>query len=93
MSFQWPLALVGLVVVPVLVAAYVRRERRRADFAARFTTPGLLFQFFFGWFPVLIAFVVGFQRYYFVKPAEYVGLQNFQEVFSDALTYEALTQS
>ena len=42
MSFQWPLALVGLVVVPVLVAVYIRRERRRADFAARFTTPALL---------------------------------------------------
>ena len=42
MSFQWPLALVGLLVVPLLVAAYVRRERRRAEFAARFTTPGLL---------------------------------------------------
>jgi len=42
MSFQWPLALVGLVVVPVLVAAYVWRERRRAQFAARFTTPDLL---------------------------------------------------
>ncbi len=42
MSFQWPLALIGLVVVPVLAAAYVWRERRRTDFAARFTTPGLL---------------------------------------------------
>jgi Ca-activated chloride channel homolog len=42
MSFQWPLALVGLVAVPVLVALYVWRERRRTDFAARFTTPALL---------------------------------------------------
>jgi Ca-activated chloride channel family protein len=41
-SFQWPLALVGLVAVPLLVALYVRRERRRADYAARFTTPALL---------------------------------------------------
>src|SRR5207253_4311050 len=41
MSFQWPLALVGLVVLPILVAAYVWRERRRDDFAARFTTPAL----------------------------------------------------
>jgi Ca-activated chloride channel family protein len=41
-SFQWPLALVGLVVVPLLVALYVLRERRRTDFAARFTTPALL---------------------------------------------------
>src|SRR2546421_3409863 len=42
MSFQWPLAVIGLLVVPILVAAYVWRERRRADFAARFTTPALL---------------------------------------------------
>jgi Ca-activated chloride channel homolog len=41
-TFEWPLALVGLVVVPVLLAWYVVRERRRATFAARFTTPGLL---------------------------------------------------
>jgi Ca-activated chloride channel family protein len=42
MSFQWPLALVGLVAVPVLVALYAWRERRRTDFATRFTTPALL---------------------------------------------------
>jgi len=42
MSFQWPLALVGLVVVPILVTAYVWRERRRTEFAGRFTTPALL---------------------------------------------------
>jgi Ca-activated chloride channel family protein len=42
MSFQWPLALIGLIVVPALVALYVVRERRRTEYAARFTTPGLL---------------------------------------------------
>ena len=42
MSFESPLALIGLVVVPVVVALYAIRERRRLDFAARFTTPGLL---------------------------------------------------
>jgi Ca-activated chloride channel family protein len=41
-SFEWPLALLGLLVVPLLVAAYVARERRRNAYAARFTTPGLL---------------------------------------------------
>src|SRR5436190_16692019 len=40
--FEWPLALVGLIVLPVLIALYVWRERRRTDYAARFTTPGLL---------------------------------------------------
>src|SRR5438105_13289709 len=51
-----------------------------------FTVPGVLFQFFFGWFPVLIAFMVGFQRYYLAKPAEFVGIQNFHDVAVDPLT-------
>ena len=42
MTFEWPLALVGLIVLPVLIALYVWRERRRTDYAARFTTPDLL---------------------------------------------------
>jgi Ca-activated chloride channel family protein len=40
--FEWPLALLGLLVVPVLVGAYVYRERRRLDAAGRFGNPGLL---------------------------------------------------
>ena len=42
MSFQSPLALIGLVLVPVLVGLYVVRERRRQSFASRFTTTALL---------------------------------------------------
>ena len=42
MSFEWPLALLALLVVPALAAAYVMRERRRTSFAARFATPALL---------------------------------------------------
>jgi multiple sugar transport system permease protein len=53
-----------------------------------FTLPGLLFQFLFGWFPVLIAFLVGFQRYYFAKPPDYVGADNFRAVWNDPLTLE-----
>jgi Ca-activated chloride channel family protein len=41
-TFEWPVALVGLVVVPALMALYILRERRRTEFAARFTTPALL---------------------------------------------------
>jgi Ca-activated chloride channel family protein len=41
-SFEWPLALLGLLVLPLLVLAYVARERRRTDYAARFTRPALL---------------------------------------------------
>jgi Ca-activated chloride channel family protein len=41
-TFEWPVALVGLVAVPALVALYFLRERRRTEFVARFTTPALL---------------------------------------------------
>jgi Ca-activated chloride channel family protein len=41
-SFQWPLALVALVVIPGLAAAYVLRERRRDRAVAQFTRPALL---------------------------------------------------
>lgn len=42
MTFQWPLVLLALLVVPLLVALYVVRERRRAAFAAAFANPALL---------------------------------------------------
>jgi Ca-activated chloride channel family protein len=42
MTFQWPLALLALVAIPVLGAVYVRRERGRAGRAAPFVAPALL---------------------------------------------------
>lgn len=42
MSFDWPLALVALLAVPLLVGLYVVRERRRTAFAAGFANPALL---------------------------------------------------
>jgi Ca-activated chloride channel homolog len=42
LTFEWPLALLALLVVPALVFLYVRRERRRNDFAKRFANPALL---------------------------------------------------
>jgi Ca-activated chloride channel homolog len=42
MRFGWPIALVGLVLVPVLVALYVLHDRRRRDVAARFGNPALM---------------------------------------------------
>jgi multiple sugar transport system permease protein len=53
------------------------------------TLPGLIAQVGFGLLPILFAFVVGFQRYYFVKPPEWVGLQNFHEVAVDPLVRTA----
>jgi Ca-activated chloride channel homolog len=42
MSFDWPVALLALLLVPVLIGLYIARERRRTAFAAGFTNPALL---------------------------------------------------
>jgi Ca-activated chloride channel homolog len=42
MTFQWPLVLLALLVVPLLAALYVVRERRRTAFASAFANPALL---------------------------------------------------
>jgi Ca-activated chloride channel family protein len=42
MSFETPLVLLALLVVPLLVYLYVRRERQRREAAAAFTSPALL---------------------------------------------------
>lgn len=42
MTFTWPLALVALAAIPVLVALYVDRDRRRVASQAEFGNPDLL---------------------------------------------------
>lgn len=42
MSFDWPIGLLGLAIVPPLVFLYVRRERSRTEDAASFVAPALL---------------------------------------------------
>ena len=42
MSFAWPIALVGLLLLPLLVLAHRWAERRRTDAQARFGNPDLL---------------------------------------------------
>jgi Ca-activated chloride channel homolog len=54
-SFESPLALLGLVVVPLLVTAYLYRERLRSDAARRFGNPALL--------PNLVASSPGWRRH------------------------------
>jgi Ca-activated chloride channel homolog len=42
MSFDWPLALVGLLLIPLVVVLYVLWQRRRTAFAAGYASPALL---------------------------------------------------
>jgi Ca-activated chloride channel family protein len=55
LSFHWPLALLALLIVPLLVGAYVWRERRRVEAARRFGNPDLL--------PNLVAESPGWRRH------------------------------
>jgi Ca-activated chloride channel homolog len=41
-TFDWPLALLALLLVPLLISLYLLRERRRTAFAAGFANPALL---------------------------------------------------
>ena len=59
MSFDWPVALLALLIAPVAIAAYVIADRRRARTAARFATPAL--------FPNVVARAPGRLRH--VPPA------------------------
>jgi len=59
MSFAWPLALLGLVAIPLLVGLHVLAARRRRREAARFANPALV--------PNLVAVAPGWRRH--VPPA------------------------
>ena len=55
MTFDWPVALVGLVAIPLFVGLYVVVARRRRRSAARFANPALL--------PNLVPFAPGWRRH------------------------------
>jgi len=55
-----------------------------------FGTPAILFQFFFGWFPIALAFIVAFQKFYLFKPCEYIGWTNFSYIFTYPLFYTSI---
>jgi len=67
-----------------------------------FGAPSIVAQSIFGWFPILVAFVVAFQKFHIVKPCTYTGWDNFAFllpsnnplttlVFRNTLYYAALS--
>ena len=58
---------------------------KRAKWA--FYAPGFILNLIFGWFPLVLGLIVAFQAYYIIRPAEFVGLANFQDLWYDPLTF------
>lgn len=54
-------------------------------FAWLFTLPGLIVFTFLGWYPLVIGLMTAFQKFYLIKPAKFIGLENFNVLFVDML--------
>jgi len=52
-----------------------------------FSLPAFIFQTLFGWLPLIVTFIVAFQKFYVFKPSPFVGLSNFRLLFSDPIFY------
>jgi multiple sugar transport system permease protein len=70
-----------------------RRTRGRRRMAWLFSLPALLAFLLFGWYPMVLAFVVAFEDYKVVGPAQWVGWQNFARIFHDSLVLTSLLNS
>jgi multiple sugar transport system permease protein len=77
----------------VTAPAAFRRGWSTTFSAWMLTLPGLVAQVCFGLMPIAFAFVVGFQKYYFVKPPEWVGAKNLQDVAGDPLILTAFANT
>jgi len=60
------------------------RFKYRTRAARLFIAPSLVLTFVFGWYPLALAFVVGFQEYW-ILGARYVGFANFQQIANDPM--------
>jgi len=66
--------------------AKVKGKKGKTDYnkiAVAFSLPAFIFQIFFGWLPLIMTFIVAFQKFYVFKPSPFVGLNNFRLLFND----------
>ncbi len=78
-------------VVPAAPAKQAPRtlSRRNRFESALFTLPAFLFQLSWGWYPLLIAFLITFTNAPMIGSPQFVGLQNYQRVWNDPLVADA----
>jgi multiple sugar transport system permease protein len=68
-------------------------SRRKALWGMALIAPNTLGLMFFFGIPVLMAFATSFQEWNAIKPATFVGLDNFQRLTEDATFHQALTNT
>ena len=67
-----------------------RALSRRSRFESfLFTLPALLFQLSWGWYPLIVAFVISFTNARFLGPVSFTGLESYVRVWRDPLVAEA----
>jgi multiple sugar transport system permease protein len=64
--------------------------RRRALWGIALVAPNVFGLFFFFGIPVLIAFATSFNEWNGIRPPEFIGLRNFQDLFADRLFWRSL---
>ena len=60
----------------------LKSQERRSRVKWLFYLPGLITNTLFGWYPLVMGFIVAFQVYYF-REAEFVGFANFGHILHD----------
>jgi multiple sugar transport system permease protein len=68
-------------------------SRRKALWGMALIAPNTLGLMFFFGIPVLMAFATSFQEWNAIKPATFIGLDNFQRLTEDATFHQALTNT
>ncbi|WP_020575866.1 carbohydrate ABC transporter permease [Actinopolymorpha alba] len=66
-----------------------RLSRRRRLEGVLFVIPAFLFQLSWGWYPLVMAFVISLTNARFRGPVEFTGLESYQRLWSDPLVGQA----
>jgi ABC-type sugar transport system permease subunit len=82
-----PISSVGTQVAPSA------RMRRKSRAGYLFIAPAMLLYIYFVVYPFLISIYYSFLKWNGAAPAEFIGLQNYQRLFSDELLGRALTNN
>ncbi len=53
-----------------------------------FSAPAAVANLLFGWYPLFFGFIVAFQAFHLIRPANFVGLENFRAVISDPIFFK-----